>query len=106
MPTPLRDRRAYEEELKRLQLAMLRIQQSYFQQNRRGIVVLEGMDASGKGGAIRRMTETLDPRASRFGQSVPRAPRSRGDTICTAFGSACLSQARSRCSIAPGTAGS
>jgi PPK2 family polyphosphate:nucleotide phosphotransferase len=56
------DRRSYEDRLKHLQLAMLRIQQAYFRQGRRGIVVLEGMDASGKGGAIRRMTETLDPR--------------------------------------------
>jgi len=41
---------------------MLQVQQAYFHQNRRAILVFEGWDASGKGGAIRRITEKLDPR--------------------------------------------
>ena len=48
--------------LKQLQLKMLRIQQGVFYHNDRLIIVVEGVDAAGKGGAIRRMTENLDPR--------------------------------------------
>jgi polyphosphate kinase 2 (PPK2 family) len=52
----------YQKRKDRLQLRMLQLQQAYFHQQRRGIVVLEGFDAAGKGSAIQRMTETLDPR--------------------------------------------
>lgn len=40
----------------------MKIQQAYYQQNRRAIIVFEGWDAAGKGGTIRRLTEILDPR--------------------------------------------
>lgn len=49
--------------LKNLQLKMLRIQQGTFHKKERVIVVIEGVDAAGKGGAIRRITENLDPRS-------------------------------------------
>jgi polyphosphate kinase 2 (PPK2 family) len=58
----LDDEEEYERLLKPLQLEMLTVQQSYFRQKRRAIVVFEGPDAAGKGGAIKRMTERLDPR--------------------------------------------
>lgn len=41
------------------------VHQAYYHQRRRAIVVFEGWDAAGKGGAIRRVTETLDPRGFR-----------------------------------------
>ncbi|MBX6368198.1 MAG: polyphosphate kinase [Rhodospirillales bacterium] len=56
------DKGEYERLLKRLQLEMLTVQQSYFRQKRRAVIVFEGPDAAGKGGAIKRMTERLDPR--------------------------------------------
>lgn len=56
------DKRAYEAALERRQIAMLSLQQAYWHQKRRGIIVFEGLDAAGKGGAIRRITEKLDPR--------------------------------------------
>jgi PPK2 family polyphosphate:nucleotide phosphotransferase len=59
------DKETYEKHLEVLQMQMLRIQQAIWHQKRRAIVVLEGWDAAGKGGAIRRMTETLDPRGVR-----------------------------------------
>jgi PPK2 family polyphosphate:nucleotide phosphotransferase len=52
----------YEAAMESLQLRMLRIQQAYFHQGRRAVLVFEGMDAAGKGGAIRRLTAMLDPR--------------------------------------------
>jgi PPK2 family polyphosphate:nucleotide phosphotransferase len=52
----------YEDNLKDLQHEMLQIQQAYFHQKLRALIVFEGWDAAGKGGAIRRLTEKLDPR--------------------------------------------
>ncbi|WP_207484074.1 polyphosphate kinase 2 family protein [Arenibaculum pallidiluteum] len=53
---------AYEARLKKLQTLLMRIQQTYWHEKRRAVIVFEGWDAGGKGGAIRRMTELLDPR--------------------------------------------
>jgi polyphosphate kinase 2 (PPK2 family) len=53
----------HKEKLKELQLKMLRIQQGAFHSKKRLIIAIEGMDAAGKGGAIRRITENLDPRS-------------------------------------------
>ncbi|WP_413288081.1 polyphosphate kinase 2 family protein [Bdellovibrio sp. HCB337] len=49
-------------QIKDLQLQILRIQQGIWHQKKRAIIVFEGFDAAGKGGAIRRITEPLDPR--------------------------------------------
>lgn len=49
--------------LKKLQLQMLRIQQGIYHKKERLIIAMEGVDASGKGGVIRRITENLDPRS-------------------------------------------
>jgi AMP-polyphosphate phosphotransferase len=54
-----------EGQLKELQLKMLRVQQGVWHKRRRVIIVFEGFDAAGKGGAIRRLVELLDPRGFR-----------------------------------------
>jgi polyphosphate kinase 2 (PPK2 family) len=41
---------------------MLAVEQDFRVSGRRGIVMFEGWDAGGKGGAIQRLTATLDPR--------------------------------------------
>ena len=56
------DKKTYLKKLKKWQTRILHVQQAYFHQHKRAIVVFEGWDASGKGGAIRRITEKLDPR--------------------------------------------
>lgn len=56
------DKSLYEQKLKKWQKRMLAVQQAYYRQNRRALLVFEGWDAAGKGGAIRRLTEKLDPR--------------------------------------------
>jgi polyphosphate kinase 2 (PPK2 family) len=58
----LKDKDEYEDQLKELQLRMLMIQRTLYRKRRRAVVALEGWDAAGKGGAIRRLTEKLDPR--------------------------------------------
>lgn len=52
----------YKDALGKQQEKLFHVQQSYFHQKKRALVVFEGWDASGKGGAIRRITEKLDPR--------------------------------------------
>jgi polyphosphate kinase 2 (PPK2 family) len=56
---------SYEKRLKALQQHLMLIQQACFHQRKKIIIVFEGVDASGKGGVIRRLTERLDPRSLR-----------------------------------------
>ncbi|NYZ13427.1 polyphosphate kinase [Azospirillum sp. RWY-5-1] len=58
----LESRADYERRLGKLQTRLLHIQQTYWHEKRRAVLVFEGWDAAGKGGAIRRLTEPLDPR--------------------------------------------
>src|SRR5215469_14698776 len=58
----LADEASYQQKLRKLQTAMLELEQIYRVERRRGIIALEGWDASGKSGAIQRLTEKLDPR--------------------------------------------
>lgn len=53
----------YQDRLKELQNEIRDLQSACFHNSHRAVIVLEGWDASGKGGAIRRMTEKLDPRS-------------------------------------------
>ncbi len=52
----------YEEQLKQLQLDLVLAQRRLAERGVAVIVVFEGMDAAGKGGAIKRLTTKLDPR--------------------------------------------
>ena len=52
----------YEYRLKELQAEMIKLQQWVFANKKQLIIIAEGRDAAGKGGAIRRMTEHLNPR--------------------------------------------
>lgn len=56
------NKKEYKKELKALQYEMLNLQQHLFNQKVGLVIVFEGMDAAGKGGAIKRVTERLDPR--------------------------------------------
>jgi PPK2 family polyphosphate:nucleotide phosphotransferase len=58
----LESKETYQKQIKKWQKRLLCVQQAYFHQNRRALIVMEGWDAAGKGGAIRRITEKLDPR--------------------------------------------
>jgi polyphosphate kinase 2 (PPK2 family) len=53
---------SYLQRMRKLQIAMLELEEIYRVERRRGIIVLEGWDASGKSGAIHRLVERLDPR--------------------------------------------
>ena len=55
----------YKPKLKELQLRLLNLTRELAEAQRSLIVVFEGPDAAGKGGAIKRITERLDPRLLR-----------------------------------------
>jgi AMP-polyphosphate phosphotransferase len=52
----------YQESLIKYQVALFRLAYQVYTQQRPVVMVFEGWDAAGKGGAIRRVTEKLDPR--------------------------------------------
>jgi len=55
----------YEDELDRLQVELAKCQRWVQDSGARLVVVFEGRDGAGKGGAIRRMTMNLNPRVAR-----------------------------------------
>ncbi len=60
------DRDLYEAELLRLQAELVEMQEWVKATGARIVVVFEGRDAAGKGGAIKRITEYLNPRVARI----------------------------------------
>jgi polyphosphate kinase 2 len=60
-----KEKLAYEEELKRLQVELLKIQKHVKDKGLKIIMIFEGRDAAGKGGTIKRITEHLNPRGAR-----------------------------------------
>ena len=52
----------YERELKTLQLEMIKLQNWVSEKRKKVIILFEGRDAAGKGGAIRRTIQNLNPR--------------------------------------------
>jgi len=55
----------YEEELRKLQIELVKLQQWVLKNKKRVVVIFEGRDAAGKGGNIRRFSEHLNPRSMR-----------------------------------------
>ncbi len=56
---------SYNKELQRLQIELVKLQEWIRHEGLRVVVLFEGRDAAGKGGAIKRITETLNPRICR-----------------------------------------
>jgi polyphosphate kinase len=57
--------KAYEKELARLQIELVKLQEWVKSNGLRVVVLFEGRDAAGKGGTIKRITECLNPRICR-----------------------------------------
>jgi polyphosphate kinase len=55
----------YAKELVRLQIELVKLQEWVRNQGLRVVVIFEGRDAAGKGGVIKRITESLNPRVCR-----------------------------------------
>ena len=56
---------AYEDELKSLQIELLKMQNYVKETGMKVLMIFEGRDAAGKGGTIKRITEHLNPRGAR-----------------------------------------
>ena len=59
------DRRLYFQELVRLQRELIKLQDWVVDRGERIVVIFEGRDSAGKGGAIKRITQRLNPRVCR-----------------------------------------
>ncbi|WP_409468138.1 polyphosphate kinase 2 [Streptomyces sp. HC307] len=59
-------RKAYEQELLRLQTELVKLQEWVRVEGARLVVIFEGRDAAGKGGTIKRVAEHLNPRVARI----------------------------------------
>ncbi|HEX6255400.1 MAG TPA: polyphosphate kinase 2, partial [Euzebyales bacterium] len=58
-------RAVYEEELRRLQIELVKLQEWIRHEGLRVVVLFEGRDAAGKGGVIKRITASTNPRIVR-----------------------------------------
>lgn len=68
----------YEEELERLQVQLVSMQQWVIETGARVVVIFEGQDAAGKGGAIKRIVQYLNPRAARVAALPTPNEREKG----------------------------
>ncbi|HSG95304.1 MAG TPA: hypothetical protein VLA28_07270, partial [Afifellaceae bacterium] len=59
------DNKFYEAELAKLQIELVKLQEWIKHEGLKVVVIFEGRDAAGKGGTIKRITETLNPRVCR-----------------------------------------
>jgi polyphosphate kinase len=71
-------RKVYETELLRLQGELVKMQEWVKAEGKRLVVIFEGRDAAGKGGAIKRVTEYLNPRFARIAALPAPTERERG----------------------------
>jgi polyphosphate kinase 2 len=68
----------YEAEIFRMQTELVKLQEWSRQTGARILVIFEGRDAAGKGGAIKRITEYLSPRVARIVALPTPSERERG----------------------------
>ena len=68
----------YEKELARLQIELTKLQEWIRFKNLKVVVIFEGRDAAGKGGVIKRITESLNPRICRIVALGTPTERERG----------------------------
>ena len=59
-------KKGYEKELRRLQVELVKLQEWVRTKSLKMVVIFEGRDAAGKGGTIKRITESLNPRVARI----------------------------------------
>ena len=59
------EKKAYKDELRKLQVELVKLQQHCIRCNDKILIILEGRDASGKDGTIKRIVQHLSPRETR-----------------------------------------
>ena len=68
----------YIEELASLQFELIKLQEWVRMHNLKVVIIFEGRDAAGKGGVIRRITESLNPRICRIAALGTPTEKERG----------------------------
>ena len=96
-------RTEYEAEKRQLQIELLKFQYSAQDHGTKHVIIFEGRDAAGKGGAIKRFTEHLNPRTARTVALGVPTEREKGQWYFQRYISTCPPRARWCCSTAPGT---
>ena len=95
----------YEQELRQLQVELVRLQRWVQNKGERIAILVEGRDAAGKGGTIRRFTEHLNPRAMRVVALPKPSDVNGGSGTFSAISASCPIRARSCSSTAVGITG-
>src|SRR5262249_11761355 len=72
-------RKPYQHAKRMLQIELLKLQRSVKESGDRVLIVFEGRDAAGKGGAIRRVAENMNPRGLRIVALEKPAEHEQGD---------------------------
>jgi polyphosphate kinase len=63
--TPSISKKAYKNTLRKLQVELVKLQRHFIECNHKILIILEGRDASGKDGTIKRIVQHLSPRETR-----------------------------------------
>lgn len=71
----------YEEELSRLHIELVKLQTTIKEKGLKVVIIFEGRDAAGKGGAIKRLIEPLNPRVCKV--VALGVPTEREKSQCT-----------------------
>ena len=95
----------YEAEIFRMQTELVKLQEWTRQTGARILVIFEGRDAAGKGGAIKRITEYLSPRVARIVALPTPTSGSAASGTTSVTSLTCQAEARSCSSTVPGTTG-
>lgn len=69
---------AYEQELRALQIELVKLQQWIVKTKKKVVIIFEGRDAAGKGGSIRRFVEHMNPRSMRVVALAKPTEKERG----------------------------
>ena len=96
---------AYEYELESLQIELVKLQRWVQEHRQRVAILVEGRDAAGKGGTIRRFIEHLNPRAMRVVALPTPSEEERGQWYFQRYMKQLPTGARSYSSIGVGTTG-
>src|SRR6266511_3514468 len=97
------NKKTYENELARLQEELIKLQEWIRFKNLKVVVIFEGRDAAGKGGVIKRITESLNPRVCRVVALPAPTEREKTQWYFQRYIAHLLRQAKWFCLTAVGT---
>ena len=91
-------KKEYKKELAKLQVELVKLQRWVQHKGLKVIVLFEGRDAAGKGGSIKRVSETLNPRICKV-VALGNTERSRKNAVVFSKIRGAFSRSRRNCLI-------